>query len=140
MTVIELRLLIDACMLVLILLVQLIIYPSFTYCETKHLVRWHSKYSARLATIVIPLMLGQLLISGFQLFKNINKDSLIYAGMVGVLWAITFIIFVPIHKLIASGKSKPEDLAALVKKNWIRTMLWILLFLYTLFFKLELEF
>jgi hypothetical protein len=135
MTLIEIRLLLDSSIVVLIWMIQLIVYPSFKYCDKEHLVSWHQKYSTRLAGIVIPLMLGQFVISMYQLYATFNYDSVIYALFVWSLWISTFLIFVPLHKTIASGNSTSIDLKQLVLKNWLRTILWSLLFLYSLYYQ-----
>ncbi|MFT6048975.1 MAG: hypothetical protein ACI9KI_000705 [Patiriisocius sp.] len=137
MTLIEIRLLLDSSMVVLIWMIQLIVYPSFKYCNKEHLVGWHQKYSNRLAGIVIPLMLGQLVISIYQLYATFNYDRVIYALSVWTLWISTFLIFVPLHKTIASGNSTSIHLKQLVRKNWLRTILWSLLLLYSLYYKLS---
>jgi hypothetical protein len=50
--------------------------------------------------------------------------------VVGLLWAITFRAFVPIHHRIGRGNATPSELARLVSLNRIRTFLWTFLFLW----------
>ncbi len=71
------RLICDTGLFVLIWMVQLIIYPSFIFYEPKDLYKWHSKYTKRIAFIVIPLMLGQLLTVFLQLYLQFNWYSMI---------------------------------------------------------------
>ncbi|MEX6626383.1 hypothetical protein [Tenacibaculum salmonis] len=126
----NITLLVDFGLVVLIWIVQRIIYPSFLYYKTSKLLIWHTKYMARFSTIVIPLMLGQLVLSIYQLFIDINSNSLIVFGIIVLLWMSTFLQFVPIHTRISKGIVTEEMLKKLVYKNWIRTILWTLLFLY----------
>ena len=132
----EIRLIFDGGMVVLIWMVQLIVYPSFKYCNENHLVSWHKKYSGRLAIIVIPLMFGQLLISIIQLFERIDYSNSLYAILVWSLWIITFVLFVPLHGKIANGTGTPKTLSILITYNWIRTLMWSLLFILSVYFRL----
>lgn len=129
----EIRLILDGGMVVLIWMIQRIIYPSFQYCEVSRLVSWHKKYSGRLAAIVIPLMIGQLIISITQLFNGLDLNSGVYALFVWFLWGITFVVFVPLHGKIASGIGTAHTLRTLEKRNWIRTITWTALFLFSVF-------
>ena len=125
------RLLFDSGLLVLILMVQLIIYPSFLHYPLKNLITWHNIYTKRIAVIVIPLMLGQLSISLFQVYENQVFDTLLYAAIVLFLWAITLFKFAPMHTEISRGNVSEKFLEKLVRSNWIRRILWFLLFLLT---------
>ena len=58
----KITLLVDIGLVVLIWMVQLIVYPSFTFYSKENLVNWHQKYTARIAVIVIPLMFLQLIL------------------------------------------------------------------------------
>ena len=139
MEIAEIRLLLDGGMVVLIWMIQRIVYPSFQYYEAKNLVSWHRKYSGRLAAIVIPLMIGQLIISIIQLVNSLDLNSGIYALLIWFLWGITFAIFVPLHGKISNGSSTEHTLSTLEKRNWIRTITWTLLFLLSLFYFLNTE-
>jgi len=132
MTLQHFQLLIDFGLVVLIWMVQLLIYPSFLFYEQKELVNWHKKYTSRLSFIVIPLMFTQLIIAVYNSVINLNIISIINILIVLVLWAITFIKFVPIHSNIVTGKFDIEILTTLVSNNWYRTALWTFLFLFNL--------
>jgi hypothetical protein len=60
--------LVDFALFILIWIVQRIIYPSFMYHSPVSLSQWHAVYSKRIALIVVPLMLGQLLSAVIALF------------------------------------------------------------------------
>lgn len=123
----ELRLLLDFGLVVLIWMVQLVVYPSFKYYAPIDLVKWHQKYTVHIAYIVIPPMVGQLLVSGFQVYETSSLYSIGSFILVLSLWAITFSMFVPIHGKIESNSFIPADLYLLEKRNWIRTILWSLI-------------
>ena len=63
-----LRHIVDFGLVVLIWLVQLIIYPSFSYTAKDELQTWHQRYVARITVVVGPLMLLQVLIVSMQVF------------------------------------------------------------------------
>lgn len=130
-------LLFDFGLVVLIWMVQLIVYPSFLYYTSKNLLLWHQKYTQRLALIVIPLMLGQLILSAFQVYQNLTSYSLSTFLIVLFLWGITLLKFAPMHGEISQGNTSKEFLTNLVRWNWIRTVLWSLLFVIHLFVWLQ---
>ena len=113
-------------------MVQLIIYPSFIHHQPKRLLIWHSIYTKKIALIVLPLMLGQLCVAVFQVYQNQNLDTVFYSAIVLFLWGITLTKFAPMHGQISEGRVHKEFLQKLVQLNWIRTLLWFLLFLTTL--------
>ena len=121
----------DSGLLILILMVQLIIYPSFIHYESNKLLIWHTIYTKKIALIVLPLMLGQLCVSMFQVYQNQNLDTVLYSAIVIFLWVITLTKFAPMHGQISEGRTDKEFLQKLVRLNWIRTSLWFLLFLLT---------
>ena len=125
------RLLFDSGLLVLILMVQLIIYPSFLHYPLKSLITWHNIYTKKIAIVVIPLMLGQLIVSILQVYEKQVFDTLSYATIVLFLWGITLFKFAPMHNLISQGSVSEQFLTKLVRLNWIRTILWFLLLLLT---------
>jgi len=125
------RLLFDFGLLVLIWMVQLIIYPSFQYYQSQNLLDWHEKYTFAISLVVIPLMFGQLITAGLQLIAERNIFTLGSILLIALVWGSTFTQFVPMHGSIASGQSTPELLKELVSKNWIRTTLWTLIFIWS---------
>ena len=136
MSIVLLRLLLDFGLLVLIWIVQRIIYPSFLYVEPEHLVKWHKTYTTRFTFIVLPLMLGQLSISIYQLVLGANVYTISSFIIIVLLWLSTFLQFVPVHAEISKGNVNQKMLNSLVKKNWIRTILWTLLCAYSIFYTL----
>lgn len=122
----------DSGLLVLILIVQLIIYPSFLHYEPKRLLIWHAAYTGKIALIVLPLMFGQLSIALFQVYQAQDFDTIFYAAIVLILWVTTLTKFAPMHGQISNGKTDEIFLKKLVHLNWIRTLLWSVLFIHTL--------
>ena len=131
-------LLADCCMAGVILSVQLVVYPGFRFYTEAGLDRWHRLYTRNISLLVVPLMTVQLLGGGYWLLTRPGLASAVYALVVGLLWGFTFHTFVPLHRRIAQGSADPRDLSLLVSKNWIRTILWLLLLVWHLSFYLGL--
>ncbi|NQW28810.1 MAG: hypothetical protein HQ474_12960 [Flammeovirgaceae bacterium] len=119
----------NAGLFILTWLVQLIIYPSFSYYQPSDLRRWHQQYMPRMSYVVLPLMLGQLALVALTCYFSPNLYSSIALFIILVLWLMTFILFVPIHRKISNQQSTQRLLKQLVQFNWIRTLLWTYLFL-----------
>ncbi|MFK7806775.1 MAG: hypothetical protein AB8F74_03145 [Saprospiraceae bacterium] len=129
MSIAIIRLLFDFGLLILIWMTQLVVYPSFTFFQKKNLLAWHSKYTQRITVVVLPLMLGQLLISVFQLWEIVSWYTIISFVVILVLWAFTFLHFIPLHNKIAKDQFDDALLKRLVDRNWIRTFFWTVLFI-----------
>ncbi|MFN4762936.1 hypothetical protein ACKGJN_07440 [Gillisia sp. Q332] len=132
MDLLILRLLFDFGLVVLIWIVQLVIYPGLCYYSQTDLVKWHKLYTTRIAYVVGPLMIGQFLIAAFQLWKEVSLYTISGILIIAALWILTFSIFVPLHNAVMPGKNCETITSELVKKNWIRTGLWSLVFLLSL--------
>ncbi len=128
-----LRLVCDSGLLVLIWIVQLIIYPSFAFYSHKNLFTWHKIYTKRIALVVIPLMVTQLIISLLQVYTNPNIYSILYSIMVISAWLLTFIIFVPLHHDISNEIETDLSIKKIKLHNWSRTVLWSLIFILTIY-------
>jgi len=121
------RLVLDVGLLVLIWMIQLIVYPSFLFYTAKELTAWHKMYTKAIALIVIPLMLGQLGITIYQVFLVQNTYTLTSIVLVVFLWGITLLKFAPMHQQISDGNTHVQLLKKLVQNNWIRTLIWTIL-------------
>ena len=121
------RLVLDAGLLVLTWMIQLIVYPSFLFYTAKELVTWHKIYTKTIALIVIPLMLGQLGITIYQVFLVQNIFTFTSIVLVVFLWSITLLKFAPMHQQISEGNTQIQLLKKLAQNNWIRTIIWNIL-------------
>lgn len=127
-SIVMLRLLIDFGLVILIWIIQLIVYPSFHFYKTENLIIWHKKYTPRIGYIVGPLMLIQLGIAIYHIIQLNNIINVINLLIISVIWLFTFLKFIPIHNNISKGQVTKQMLASLVNRNWLRTVLWTLLF------------
>ncbi|MGB3775224.1 MAG: hypothetical protein WA951_08210 [Leeuwenhoekiella sp.] len=130
-----LRLFSDFGMLVLIWLVQMVIYPSFTFYKKENFLKWHEVYMKNSPLVIIPLMLGQLILVCLQLYFIQNTYTLVSLAIVFILWGHTFYQFAPLHNAIKNDLNPAKITSELVKFNWWRTFFWTVLFVYS-FFKL----
>jgi len=121
------RLIVDAQLLVLIWMIQLVVYPSFVFLSKEKLILWHKKYTQGLSFIVIPLMFGQLGVSVAQLILFVSWYTVSSLVLIIGVWIVTFSLFVPIHTAIANGVSTHVMLGKLVRYNWLRTVVWTLI-------------
>mgnify|MGYP001242081113 FL=1 len=121
------RLVLDAGLLVLTWMIQLIVYPSFLFYTAKELIAWHKMYTKAIALIVIPLMLGQLGITIYQVFLEQNTYTSTSIVLVVFIWGITLLKFAPMHQQISEGNTQIQLLKKLAQNNWIRTIIWNIL-------------
>ena len=126
------RLVVDFGFLILIWAVQLIIYPSFNYYNETNLVKWHQLYTKRVAVIVLPLMMLQLILGILHLILEFYWYTVLSLLLIIALWLLTFVVFVPLHMSIDNNTMQKRTCEKLVEKNKFRTFLWSILFLLTL--------
>lgn len=129
----EARTVVDFGLLVLIWMVQLIVYPGFKYMDLQAFPQWHSQYSTLISFIVIPLMLGQFGIVGAQLLQAPGWAIWLAAILVGIIWISTFFQAVPVHNALQAARELSGDThyqltSRLVSVNWVRTILWTVVF------------
>jgi hypothetical protein len=121
--------LIDFGLVILIWLIQLVVYPSFQYLPPTELLQWHRAYTARITVVVMPLMLAQLVLHAWRCVSNFSFSSAGLLALVMGTWIATMTIFVPLHQKISTGAVPATTLAKLVAYNWIRTLLWTMVFI-----------
>ena len=126
------KLLVNVALFILIWMVQLVIYPGFSYFEEKNLKQWHQRYTRNITLIVLPLMLGQLVLYGQGVFcRGVSIDWMILV-LIGIIWAATFLISVPLHNKIQRLSNTALERKKLTQTNWIRTILWTLILIISL--------
>ena len=125
--------LIDFGLVVLIWLVQLVIYPSFLYYDKIAMVKWHGPYTTAITLVVMPLMVGQLILHVMSAMGQPTLWNVITLLLVLGTWGVTFFVSVPLHNKIAAGLELTPSIEKLIATNWIRTILWSLVFLVTFF-------
>ena len=124
------RTLIDASMVILIWLVQIIIYPTYHHIEKNNFAEWHHNYMQLISYFVMPLMLAQGFIIVYQCFYR--SSSWVYASAIGILiaWISTFIFSVPCHNILQQDGYDEIITNRLILTNWIRTISWTLVLIF----------
>lgn len=122
----EVEIVADSGLFILIWLVQLIIYPSFRHIVKEDFIVWHSRYMNLISLVVGPLFLLQI---GVEVVYTFNFDF--RWGRILLISAVlvsTFCLSVPCHKNLNRYGNDPLIISRLVLTNWLRTVLWSLLF------------
>ena len=125
--------LVDFGLFVFIWTIQLVVYPSFRYFPSDPLLKWHEVYTGAVSIIVVPLMVAQVVLHTWRVCDSFAFGNLLLLLLVVSTWVVTFVVFVPLHNKISLGQELTQSLANLVLYNWIRTALWSLVFLISLF-------
>jgi hypothetical protein len=112
-------------LLILIWLVQVIIYPGFHRIPPDIFIDYHRWYVNRISCIVLPLMISEIGITTWWLMDAGTPGAIISTLLVVIIWSSTFLLQVPIHNRLKSGK-KEALIRRLVVTNWIRTIAWSL--------------
>ena len=86
----ELHSLVNFGMCVVLWLVQLVIYPSFLRVEPSELIAWHKAYTFRVSFVILPLMLGQLVITILSVWEDPSILEWVAFTVVLVCWILTF--------------------------------------------------
>ena len=113
----------NSLMIGVILITQLITYPSFLNIDKHKFVNFHNNYVRSISLVAVPTMTLELLT---LVYMNLYINNLIFMKSLLVLiviWLVTFIIIVPIHNQL-SKKFEIEKIISLIRYNWIRTVLW----------------
>jgi hypothetical protein len=112
----------------LIWTVQVVHYPSFRYVSSERFLEFSQFHQSAITFVVGPVMVFEL-VSGFALvaMSPIFRSPLFLISLVaiGLIWASTFFLSVPLHNRLLGG----HDLGLinqLVLTNWPRTVLWSL--------------
>jgi hypothetical protein len=113
--------------------IQLVVYPSFKYFSADSLLKWHSVYTSAVTVIVMPLMVTQIALHGWRLYNHFSAAHGLMMLLVISTWAVTFVVFVPLHNKIALNQDLVQTLSHLISYNWMRTILWSMIFLVGLF-------
>ncbi|PRP66782.1 hypothetical protein [Nonlabens agnitus] len=135
-----LKLCTDVGLVVLIWMVQLVIYPSFCHFGKEGFDRWHHIYMKNITFIVLPLMLGQLILSGYLLYDSkFGFLHIVDFLLVGSMWLSTALFYKPLHEKLVAQKFDVPLCQKLDRTNWWRTIVWSLIAMLT-FYNLVIQF
>lgn len=106
----------------LIWTIQLSHYPAFQFIEDEKFLAFHQHHTSSITLVVMPLMLLELALSIWLVYQQ-GWNWSIPLFLVIAIWASTFLIQIPLHHQLGSGKDL-TIIQKLVYTNWIRTILW----------------
>ena len=107
------------------IIVQFIVYPSFNKI-LESFKEYHSRYKKKIFWIVGPVMILEILTSLLMILNEF--DIYLIPGLIVLLvWMLTFIYIVPLHKQL-SKEFQTNKHIKLLKLNFVRTILWALKF------------
>lgn len=120
---------INAGLLVLIWLVQIIIYPGMHGWDSTRFAELHRSYSRRICLIVCPLMLIQAVLALYQVIITPDFVSALQAMLITFVFGVTAFISVPLHRQLSAGYNA-RVVNRLIHTNWLRTVGWSLVSLF----------
>lgn len=110
-----------------ILIVQVVHYPLFSQVGAAHYTTYQAQHMTRITWIVFPAMVAELVTAGLLVGWRPPAipawQAWVGLGLVGVIWASTAFVQVPIHSALTDGFDA-EAHRRLVATNWIRTVAW----------------
>jgi len=112
----------------LIWFVQMVHYPLFARTDTTHSPDYADENQRRTGPVVIPPMLVEAATATLLAMAPppaIGRPAAL-AGlmMVATLWLSTLLVQMPLHGQLTHAGHAPATVAALVRTNWLRTILW----------------
>ena len=107
--------------------VQVVHYPLFGLVGDATWTAYEAQHQSRITLVVGPAMVVELATAVWLALRPLPGlpawALLVGAALVGLLWASTAVVQVPLHTSLSAGFT-PEVHARLVGTNWIRTALW----------------
>lgn len=107
----------------LILVIHFVHYKSFNFIDIEKFVEFHKFHTKNISFLVIPLMIIEVVISIIICYFYFSILSLINLSLVALIWITTFLLQVPSHNKLSTGKSITE-IEKLVSGNVFRVYLW----------------
>ena len=111
-------------------IVQVVHYPLFAGVGTGGWAAYEAAHQTRITWVVGPAMVVELVTAVWLVLYRPEAIPawavLLGAALVGVLWASTAFVQVPLHSALSAGAFDAEAHARLVSSNWIRTVAWTL--------------
>jgi len=114
----------------LIWFVQIVHYPHFGMVGGEPSKAFAHDHQDRTARVVIPFMLAEgaaaLFLAASPPVGVPRSVAVLGAVVVLAIWLSTAAVQMPLHRRLAREGHAAETVAALVRSNWVRTVLWSL--------------
>lgn len=111
-------------MIGVIWLIQLVHYPMFEYLDRSTFLQSHGFHTSAITLVVMPGMFLELATAALLAWSRRDAATITGLALVGVVWAMTAFVMVPLHGRLGSEGFRPEVHASLVNWNWVRTIAW----------------
>ena len=112
----------------LIWFVQVVHYPLFARTDTTHSPDYADENQRRTGPVVMPPMLVEAATAALIAISPppaIGRPAALAGlAMVAALWLSTLLVQMPLHGRLKHDGHTPSAVAALVRTNWLRTILW----------------
>ncbi len=109
----------------LIWVIQLVHYPLFRYVDEQKWSAFHTDHARRITWLVALLMPAELILACLLVLRAPSPAAIVGLVLVLAIWLITAFVQVPAHTRLGDGFDA-ETHKALVRGNWLRTILWTL--------------
>jgi hypothetical protein len=119
------NLIISAILLGLILIIHFVHYKSFKFIDIEKFIEFHRFHTKNISFLVLPLMTSEAVLSITICYFYFSILSLANLLLVAFIWITTFLLQVPSHNKLSTGKSMPE-IKKLISGNIYRVCLWFL--------------
>lgn len=105
--------------------VQIVHYPLMGKVGPEYFVAYERSHTMLTTFVVGPQMIVELTTAVLLVFsmKSMQPWWWVNLALVGVVWASTFFIQVPLHNALSESFDAGRH-ASLVQGNWIRTITW----------------
>lgn len=127
------KIIIDSLIFMLILLVQIVIYPCFHSISDEFFSNWHFNYMKTISLVIGPLMIIQAIIISYQCINVRDIISILSLLSVLVVWITTISISVPCHNALQASGYNTIIVDRLINTNWIRTISWLITLILSVF-------
>ena len=111
----------------LIWTIQVVHYPLMARVGMDHFAQYERLHSTAITPLVGPAMLAEAAIAGLLMLQRPAAIPAwmpwVGAGLVAMIWAVTFLVSVPCHAVLAQGFDASAH-ERLVQTNWLRTLGW----------------
>ena len=106
-------------------IVQVVHYPLFAGVGAEGFGRYSTDHARLITYVVLPAMLVELATAALLALRPGALGASAYIGLalVGLIWASTFFVQVPLHERLSTGFDGQAH-RLLVSTNWLRTGLW----------------
>ena len=108
-------------------IVQVVHYPLFAGVGEAGWLDYEAQHQSRITLVVGPAMVAELATALWLVLRPLDGVPFVAfvagAVLVGMLWASTAFVQVPLHASLAAGFDA-EAHRRLVATNWLRTVLW----------------